>query len=494
MKAFLIIALLWGSCIFPSLFAQQQTAKTTLLYKVETLLAVADGNKAPLWLTANKNGLLSQEAKQGYIRTGIHLHKTLKKDWDLNTALEVASGKNLTSSFFIHQAYASLNWKTLEFSIGAKERQGFPLDKDLRISSGMMVEGNNARPIPQIRASIKDFTSIPYTKKWISFKGHLAYGWCTDGNWQEKFAGIEQYFLKNVLYHSKSLALRIGDRKNAPITLEFGLLDIAQFGGEKYLKKTDNKKELVQKFPTGFNSYWKALFPKQESTLMNVEGNHSGSWTANIIYYGKDWSLRTYLEHYFEDHSQMFMEYGLWKDGQIGIELTLPQNLWINKVVWEGLNTTDQTGPILYDGIAGSFPDIQISGGDNYFNNGQYMAWQHWGMGMTNPLIPGPMYNTDGKILYQSSRVKASHIGIYGVSGKKWSYRCLASYAKHWGTYPLPFDRIKKQFSGMIEITYTPISHKEWSITLAIATDRGNFLGNSNGGMITLKKVGIWEI
>lgn len=492
MKPFLIIFLLWGVSFFSSLLAQQ-VGNTTISYKVETLLAISDGNTTPMWLSANKNGLLSQKAKQAYLTAGIYLNKRLKNDWSINTELEIAGGKNLTSSLFVQQAYADINWKTLELCIGAKERQGFPLNKDLRISSGMMVEGSNARPIPQIRASVRDFTPIPFIGEWIAFKGHLAYGWCTDGNWQEEFAGVGQYYLKNVLYHSKSLALRIGNNKKIPLALEVGLLDIAQFGGEKYLKNANNEHKLIQKYPTGIKSYWKAFFPKQESTLANVEGNHSGSWSASLTYYGKDWSLRTYLEHYFEDHSQMFMEYGLWKDGQIGIELTLPSNLWINKILWEGLNTTDQTGPILYDGIAGSFSDIQISGGDNYFNNGQYMAWQHWGMGMTNPLIPGPIYNTDGKIIFRSSRVKANHIGIYGHPEKRWDYRLLASYVKHWGTYPLPLNQIKKQFSGMVEMTYTPSNLKGWSLSLAIAIDRGNFLGNSNGGMISLKKVGIWE-
>lgn len=487
-----IIAILSGILLSLPLSAQQ-TERAIWSYKAETALTVSDGNTAPLWLSANRNGRWSQRAKQAYLSAGIHWEQPLKNSWTLNAGLELEGGKNLTASFFVHQAFADLTWKALQLSVGAKEREGFPLEKDLRISSGMLVEGANARPIPQIRVGVKDFLSVPFTRQWLAFKGHLAYGWCTDGNWQEDFAAPEQTFLKNVRYHSKSLALRIGNREQLPLEMEIGLLDIAQFGGKKYQKKQDGSVELIQTFPSGLKSYWKAFFPKQESTLVNVEGNHSGSWTASLTYYGKEWKLRAYLEHYFEDHSQMFMEYGLWKDGQIGIELTLPKNPWVSKILWEGMNTTDQTGPILYDGIAGSFPEFQVSGGDNYFNNGQYLAWHHWGMGMTNPLIPGPIYNTDGSLLYRSSRVKSHHIGICGEPSKEWSYRLLLSHVRHWGTYPLPLDKVRKQFSGLLEATYAPMKLKGWSATVALATDRGNYIGNTNGTTLTIRKTGIWK-
>ena len=236
--------------------------------------------------------------------------------------------------------------------------------------------------------------------------------------------------------------------------------------------------------------YLGALVPAQESTLQNVEGNHSGSWNAALSYYAGDWKIRAYMEHFFEDHSQMFMEYGMWKDGQLGLEVTLPRNRWVNRVLWEGLSTKDQTGPILYDGIAGSFPEFQISGGDNYFNNGQYLAWQHWGMGMGNGLIPGPVYNDDGTMLFKSTRVKAHHIGFCGEPDSEWNYRVLASYVRHWGTYPMPLDKVRKQFSSMVEVSYCPRKWTGWSATLAFAMDRGNYLGNSMGAMLTVRKTG----
>lgn len=92
------------------------------------------------------------------------------------------------SDFWVQQAYADISWKMLTLSIGSKERMGFPLEKNSELTSGWMAEGPNMRPIPQIRAEIKDFLAIPGTRNWLAFKGHLAYGMFTDGNWQEDFA------------------------------------------------------------------------------------------------------------------------------------------------------------------------------------------------------------------------------------------------------------------------------------------------------------------
>ena len=62
---------------------------------------------------------------------------------------------------------------------------------------------------------------------------------------------------------------------------------------------------------------------------------------------------------------------------------------------------------------------------------------------------------------------------------------------RHWGTYNNPLDKQRKQFSSLYEATYTPSWAKGWSASLALGLDRGNYLGNSTGGMLTVKKTGI---
>lgn len=465
-------------------------AQQAFNYHTETSFTLSNGSYAPLWLTANRYGVNSNESKSGFLRAKIIWDQAFKHNWHLETGLDLVGGKNLTSNFWVQQAYADISWKTLTLSIGSKERSGFPLEKNEKLTSGWMVEGTNMRPIPQIRGEIKNYLAIPGTQGWVSFKGHLCYGYFTDGNWQENFVAPREMYTKNVLYHSKSLMFKLGNKDKIPLELEFGLLTAAQFGGDRMQKNKDGSIQLIRDMPEKAKDFWKIFFPKQESTLANVQGNHCGSWNFGLNYFYKDWKFRAYLEHYFEDHSQMFWEYGRWKDGHIGLEISFPTNKWINTIVWEGLNTTDQTGPILYDGIAGSFTDLQMSGRDNYYNNGEYLGWQNYGASLGHPFLLGPQYNQDGSNEIKGSRVKAQHIGISGSPNQEWNWRILLSYSRNWGTYVNPFDKVTKQFSSLFEATYTPAKLKGWSFTACLAIDRGNYPGNSTGGMITISKSG----
>lgn len=483
-----LIKTLLLTTLFSPLYAQQPA--DSLKYKVEAGVAVSNGDYAPVWLTANRYGMAGNEPNFAYVRAGAEWNKVLPKNWRIDAGMDLAGGKNLSSKFWVQQAYADVSWKTLTLSIGSKERPGFPLAKNEKLTSGWMVEGTNMRPIPQVRVEVKDYLNVPGTKGWMAFKGYLSYGYFTDGDWQEDFVAPGQIYTTGVLYHSKSLMIRLGNREKLPVEFEFGLLTAAQFGGKRMQKNADGSVSLVRDMPQGLKDFWKVFFPKQESTLENVEGNHCGSWNFALNYYAGDWKFKAYLEHYFEDHSQMFWQYGRWKDGHIGVEVDFPKNRWISAVVWEGLNTTDQTGPILYDGIAGSFNDLQMSGRDNYYTNGEYLGWQNYGNSLGHPFLLGPAYNTDVVNEVKGCRVKAQHVGLTGDPSEEWNWRLLVSYARNWGSYIKPFDEVKKQFSSLAEVTYRPERLKGWSFSAALAVDRGNYPGNSTGGMLTIRKCG----
>ena len=125
---------------FTCLSAQEQKASTPFSYRVETSVSVADGRYAPLWFTANRYGLSSQEPKSAYLRAGVQWQKEWQHGWRMQAGADLAGGKNLTADFFVQQAYMDVAWKAIKMSIGSKERNGFPLEKDVRLSSGMMVK------------------------------------------------------------------------------------------------------------------------------------------------------------------------------------------------------------------------------------------------------------------------------------------------------------------------------------------------------------------
>ena len=135
--------------------------------------------------------------------------------------------------------------------------------------------------------------------------------------------------------------------------------------------------------------------------------------------------------------------------------------------------------------------DHSFTGADNYYNNSQYAGWEHWGQGIGNPLVTSPIYNKDGNLAFESNRVKGFHIGLNGSPTSEIDYRILVSVAKHWGTYGSPYRNIRRNQNGLLEVTYKPEQIRGWSFTLAGAVDGGNMLGESWGGMLTIRKTGL---
>ena len=56
----------------------------------------------------------------------------------------------------------------------------------------------------------------------------------------------------------------------------------------------------------------------------------------------KAWKARLYYDHVFEDHSQMFWEYGLWTEQLVGVEVCLKRFGWIENVTLEYFNLKKQ--------------------------------------------------------------------------------------------------------------------------------------------------------
>ena len=459
--------------------------------KVEAGATISNGDYAPYWLSANKYGMSSTEDNSAYLRAGIAWNKAFRYGWKLDAGLDIAGGKGLVSNFWVQQAYFDVAWKMLSLSIGSKERISSPLEKNAELTSGWMTEGMNTRPIPQIRGEIRDFYSLPFTGLWLALKGHLAYGAFLDGKWQEGYVQPGGYYTRDVKYHSKAVMFRIGNKEKLPVEFEFGLHMATQFAGDKMKKLADGSTEVVIDMPDDFRNYINAFFPSAggsdapEGEQINIEGNMLGSWNFALNYYLNNWKFRVYLDHYFEDHSQMFWQYGRWKDGQIGVDITLPKNRWVSRVLWEGICTKDQSGALSHEIYEGALTDLAFYGTDNYFNHNIYNSWQYYGMGMGSPLLYGPAYNNSNHSMsFQSNRIKAHHIGLQGEPTEEWSWRLLASFARHWGRYGNPFDEVKRQFNGMAEVKYSPARLKSWGFKAAIGVDKGSVIGNSFGGSV----------
>lgn len=489
-----ILFYFWVLCSYKTVCAQDSL---NLEYRIEAMAMSGKNDVAPFWLTANRYGILNTESQAGLLRVGMFYRQIFERHWRIGAGLDLFGGIQDGGRFVVQQLYADVCWRCLNLSVGAKERKPF-LERPFALSSGTLVEDGNARPLPQIRGEIADYVGVPGTKQWLAFKGYMAYGWFTDDRWQQTFAAPGTYYVQDVLYHGKGALFRIGNRERRPWELELGLQTAIQFGGKRYRKRADGADELIHAMPADWKTYFRVFLPLAgggETTVsdqLNVEGNVVGAWIGGFTYYfPKDWTLRVYAEHFFEDESAMFFQYGMWRDGLLGVTLQMPKNRWVDRILWEGLAMDFQSGPIQYEWFDATFPGIQISACDSYYNHGYYGGWQQGGFGMGNPLLPGPAYNVDHRITFRSNRMRAHHIGWSGTPGRDWRYRVKLSLARHWGTYDAPLKEMARQASGLAEVTWQPAAWAGWSFSVALAADKGGLIGNSIGGMMTVKKEGV---
>lgn len=487
-----------------------------LEYSAEFSATLSDGDHAPFWLTSNRYGLSSIERNSAYLRAGIFrdAHQDATHRWRLGYGADFALAGNFTSTLVVQQLYADLQYRALELSVGAKER---PMElKNNRLSTGSQTFGINARPVPQVRIGIPEWTNVPLTRGWLQVKVHIGYGMMTDDKWQHDFTNRQSRYADHALYHSKAGYLRIANEDyDYPLSFEAGLEMASQFGGTTYRPV----KGVMTKMPneTGLKAFWNAFVPggsdsyEKDAEFNNVEGNQLGSWMMRLNYDRRYWRFSIYADHFFEDHSGMFhldydgygtgadwnkkskrryLLYGL-KDILLGAELNLKQGTWVRDIVAEYMYTKYQSGPIYHD----HNPNISdhIGGNDNYYNHRLYPGWQHWGQVMGNPLFRSPIYNDDGQIEVENSRFMAFHLGISGRPIPALDYRLLGTWQEGFGTYKRPFTHSRRQLSLLAEAHYAFSRSwlNGWSVGLAMGFDHGTIVGNNFGTQLTIRKSGL---
>lgn len=485
---------------------------SSLTYRIETQATLSKG-QTPLWLNANRYGLSSLDKTNGYVRAAVMrpLSADSARRWAIGYCADVAVPLHYTSNAVLQQAYVEARWLHGVITAGAKE---WPLQlKNQTLSSGSQTLGINARPVPQVRIALPEYWQLPFGGGWLHLKGHIAYGMMTDDAWQHDFTNRQSKYADHVLYHSKAGYLKIGNEYSTfPLSVELGLEMATLFGGTPYRPSNDGT---MQSIPTGhgLKSFWHAFFPGgQDATdgmYANNEGNIVGSWLMRVNYDRELWRFSVYADHFFEDHSQMFLinnngygsgndwnkrvhrRYFLYdlKDIMLGGELELKYGRWLRHIVAEYIYTKYQSGPYNHDHTQ-NISD-QIAGIDNYYNHGIYPGYQHWGQVMGNPLYRSPIYNTDRRLYIYNNRFVAWHLGIDGSPTSRLAYRALTTYQEGWGTYDIPFNSKHHNVSFLAETSYR--FNKGWKITAAYAMDFGSrqMFGHNAGGQITISKTGL---
>lgn len=504
----------------------------TLHYYTQMNAVATDGEYAPYWFTANRNGISSVNDMSGYARYGMSLRGTLGKsqDFHYDITADIVAGYNQQNNFMLQQAYADIGWKWLNLSIGSKERwsegeyflnnskewqeritspllTGLYMNNLNNLGSGGLTYSGNSRPIPQIRIEIPEFIDIPGTNSWLKIRAHIAYGMFTDSYYQEEFTSKnpKTHYAHNILYHSKAAFIMIGKPERFPLTFDGGLEMHTQFGGDIYTHGGGKKLSMPHE-PMDFIKAFIPLSGSEDTPVVeqtNISGNQIGSWHAAFTYHSPIADIRLYGEHMFEDFSQLFfieyqqdkdgnrnIIYYPWRDIKVGLNIRNKSGYlpFISNIRYEYLTTRDQSGALYHD-PTGNFKE-QMDGCDNYYNHGIYPGWHHWGMGIGNPLVISPEYNTDGSTVFRSNRLIAHNAGINGTVGiLPLSYRINYTYSEHWGTYQNPFRNKRYTTSLLAELSY--VTKKEnWIGTVSLGYDKSNFIGENYGIMFTITHLG----
>ena len=491
-------------CCLAVTAAMSQTLTDGLEQRYEIQCSASDGN-TPLWLNANRYGLSSLRSFNGYARAAVErpLDADTLRTWGVGYGADVAVPLHYTSHLVIQQLYAALRYKHGVLTLGQRQQ---PMQlKNQRLSSGSQTLGINARPVPEVRIAVPEYYDLPGTHRWLALKGHCAYGWMTDASFQEDWTQQTSHYATGVRCHTKAGYLRIGpDDARHPYSLELGLEMACEFGGTMY-----HTNHGTVEGTTGLKGCWQAFCgtgsDEADATYHNVGGNQLGSWVARLNYEWPAVRASVYADHFFEDHSSMFLldydgygegadwnvradnrylRYAL-RDMMVGCELQLKHLPWLSAIVAEYLGTRYQSGPIYHDHNTGL--SDHIGGDDNYYNHYLYQGWSHWGQVMGNPLYRSPLYNTDHTLTISDNRFRAWHVGLEGSCASV-SYRMLLSWQKGYGTYQNPLLSPQHNLSVMAEATYHMADSSvlpHCAVRLALGLDNGQLLGDNMGAQLT---------
>lgn len=472
-------------------------------YKVELNGAASTDEYAPLWFAAGRHGVGSTQQYSGYLRASLiraSENDSLRR-WRFGYGLDVIGAAGSASAFNVQQAFAEVQFKNARLTIGSKERS---LEfKDDELSSGGMTFSNNAVPIPQLRFELPRWWNISGKSRLLFIKGHIAYGMLTDGWWQKDHndGNTHRRYSKHSLYHSKAGYMKLGNEERFPLVLTGGLEMVCQFGGTIYnvenragsagQEGVDYGPGSVNKLPHGPKAFFDAFIPGgsdvTDGNYSNVGGNQLGSWELSLGWHAKNWSVRAYMDHFFEDHSMMFWQYK-WKDNLLGLEANFPQNPVVSKAVFEYVSTMDQSGPIYHD-KTDKFP-VGLYGKDDYYTHVVYGGYQHWGQTLGNPLLLSPIYNEGNTLHSLQNRIRAYHVGLAGDPHSDVHWRVLYTNVRTLGCYrsPLPEPSVSNYL--LAEVNYRPHQIKGWGFGLSVGANMGGALDKSQGAMLTISKFG----
>ena len=131
-----------------------------ITYEVQTDVVASKGKHAPFWLVNNRHGLSSLANNSANLSVALSRDFDEKKGFTWAYGMELAGAWHYTAPVYVQQLYADVKYNCWELSIGSKER--WSEGKHRTLSGGGLTFAPNARPIPQVRFGINEYTTVPW--------------------------------------------------------------------------------------------------------------------------------------------------------------------------------------------------------------------------------------------------------------------------------------------------------------------------------------------
>lgn len=403
--------------------------------------------------------------------------------WDPASEAFVANPQH-PANIRLQQLYAEVKWRCLLLSAGMQSRGSAFVNN--RLSSGDVVWSGNARAIPEVRIGFVDFQNIPFTRGWVQADLCISYGKFFDKDWVENhFNRYEGRICPSPLWTYKRIYLRTNPTK--PFYFQFGIQMSGLFGGTTYTYDKGKVTREVNNYG-GFGDFFKMIFQLRNSREGYMMGDHKGSYDGAATYRLRSGhTLKAYFQWFWEDGSGMSKSNGF--DGLWGLEYRAPKRTWLNGVVVEYLDFTNQSGPIHFAPADNpdSFIHQQVQGNDCYYATSAYRPYTNYGMTIGTPLVMGTIYNLDGNPELYATRVRAYHLGAEGAIGSDFDWTLKFNYRKAWGnTNSYAILHPIHATSFYLGAAYRFPRVKGLKISAEFGLDSGNAPQNACGALIGL--------
>ena len=422
---------------------------------------VSAKNTLPFWLTANKYGAIPTSNNISLNTALFTNFKNTDSNFDFSYKASFTGFVADKNNLFVNELYGSFRYKGWQLDAGSKNDD--ISWEGLSSSNGNIIKSINTRAFPGVNLKTIGYLQLPFAKKWLAAKA----------NYSEYFLN-DKRVVNNARLHHKSLCFK--SVLNSKLALITGLDHYVQWGGTS---------DEYGKMPSGFNDYLKIVFGGAGGSnaaageQINALGNTVGAYTIQLNYKGVNTNWNFYWSHPFEDRSgRELLNY---PDALYGLFIDFKKpNSFITHLVTELTYTKNMSG------------FLNISGGDNYFNNTIYNSgWTYFGNTIGSPFFPPkpPVDGITNGIIGGYNRFISYHVGFKGVLSHSITYNANASYTAYAGWFNNPIS--EDQFSSSIEFNLH-FDNIPIIISLGSAVDFGTFLPNNIGGFIKLTKKGIF--